>query len=138
MKEFYRIQRLPPYVFNIVNELKTKARAAGEDIIDFGMGNPDLATPPHIVEKLIEAARKPRNHRYSASRGITKLRHAIVGWYCRKYKVSLDPDKEAIAVIGVKEGLSHLALALVEPGDMALVPDPTYPIHLYSMIIAGA
>lgn len=138
MKEFYRIQRLPPYVFNIVNELKTKARAAGEDIIDFGMGNPDLATPPHIVEKLIEAARKPRNHRYSASRGITKLRHAIAGWYCRKYKVSLDPDKEAIAVIGVKEGLSHLALALVEPGDMALVPDPTYPIHLYSMIIAGA
>jgi alanine-synthesizing transaminase len=138
MNEFYRIERLPPYVFNVVNELKARARARGEDIIDFGMGNPDHATPPHVVEKLIEAARKPRNHRYSASRGVTKLRHSISCWYRRRYGVSIDPDTEAIAVIGVKEGLSHLALAIVEPGDMALVPDPTYPIHLYSMIIAGA
>jgi alanine-synthesizing transaminase len=138
MSEFYRIQRLPPYVFNIVNELKRQARARGEDIIDFGMGNPDLPTPRHIVEKLTEAAKKPANHRYSASRGIPKLRKAIADWYGQRYGVSVDPDDEAIVVIGVKEGLSHLALAVVEPGDMALVPDPTYPIHLYSMVIAGA
>jgi alanine-synthesizing transaminase len=138
MSEFYRIQRLPPYVFNIVNELKSQARARGEDIIDFGMGNPDLPTPRHIVDKLVEAARKPANHRYSASRGIPKLRKAIADWYGLRYGVSVDPDKEAIVVIGVKEGLSHLALAVVEPGDMALVPNPSYPIHLYSMIIAGA
>jgi alanine-synthesizing transaminase len=138
MSEFYRIQRLPPYVFNIVNELKRQARARGEDIIDFGMGNPDLPTPRHIVEKLTEAAKKPANHRYSASRGIPKLRKAIADWYGQRYGVSVDPDNEAIVVIGVKEGLSHLALAVVEPGDMALVPDPTYPIHLYSMVIAGA
>jgi alanine-synthesizing transaminase len=138
MNEFYRIQRLPPYVFNIVNELKSQARARGEDIIDFGMGNPDFATPKHIVDKLLESAKKPQNHRYSVSRGIPKLRKAICDWYDRRYGVSIDPDKEAIAVIGVKEGLSHLALAIVEPGDMALVPNPTYPIHLYSMIIAGA
>ena len=138
MNQFYRIQRLPPYVFNIVNELKSQARARGEDIIDFGMGNPDLSTPSHIVDKLVEAARKPRNHRYSISRGIIRLRQAISNWYARRYNVAVDPDKEAIAVIGVKEGLSHLALAIVEPGDMALVPNPTYPIHLYSMIIAGA
>lgn len=138
MNEFYRIQRLPPYVFNIVNELKGQARARGEDIIDFGMGNPDLPTPRHIVDKLNEAAKKPANHRYSASRGIPKLRKAIAGWYDLRYGVSVDPDKEAIVVIGVKEGLSHLALAVVEPGDMALVPNPSYPIHIYSMIIAGA
>ena len=138
MNSFYRIERLPPYVFNVVNELKTRARARGDDIIDFGMGNPDLATPDHVVEKLIEAARKPRNHRYSASRGVTKLRAAVSDWYRRRFGVAIDPETEAIAVIGVKEGLSHLALAVVEPGDMALVPDPTYPIHLYSMIIAGA
>lgn len=138
MSEFYRIQRLPPYVFNVVNELKSQARARGEDIIDFGMGNPDLATPRHIVDKLVEAARKPANHRYSASRGIPKLRRAVADWYDRRYGVPVDPDKEAIVVIGVKEGLSHLALAVVEPGDMALVPSPSYPIHLYSMIIAGA
>jgi alanine-synthesizing transaminase len=137
-RQFYRIERLPPYVFNIVNELKTQARARGEDIIDFGMGNPDLATPPHIVDKLVEAARKPRNHRYSASRGISKLRVAIADWYRRRYQVEVNPNTEAIAVIGAKEGLSHLALALVAPGDTALVPDPTYPIHRYSMIIAGA
>lgn len=138
MKPFYRIQKLPPYVFNIVNELKVQARARGEDIIDFGMGNPDLATPPHVVEKLVEAARKPRNHRYSVSRGILKLRMAAADWYARRFGVEIDPEREALAVIGVKEGLSHLALAIVEPGDMALVPDPTYPIHTYAMIIAGA
>ena len=138
MRSFYRIERLPPYVFNVVNELKTRARSQGEDIIDFGMGNPDLATPSHIVDKLVEAAGKPRNHRYSASRGITKLRAAIADWYRRRYDVRIDPETEAIATIGVKEGLSHLALAIVEPGDMALVPNPTYPIHTYSMIIAGA
>ena len=137
MEEFKRIKRLPPYVFAIVNEQKVKARARGEDIIDFGMGNPDLATPPHIVDKLCEAAKNPRNHRYSASKGITKLRHAICDWYRRRYAVELDPDTEAIVTIGAKEGLSHLALAIVEPGDVALVPNPTYPIHAYSVIIAG-
>jgi alanine-synthesizing transaminase len=137
MEEFKRIKRLPPYVFAIVNELKVKARARGEDIIDFGMGNPDLPTPDHIVDKLIEAARNPRNHRYSASRGITKLRHAVCEWYRRRYGVALDPETEAIATIGAKEGLSHLALAIVEPGDVALVPNPTYPIHAYSVVIAG-
>ncbi|MBI2882851.1 MAG: alanine transaminase [Candidatus Methylomirabilis oxyfera] len=137
MEQFHRISRLPPYVFNIVNELKVEARARGEDVIDFGMGNPDLPTPPHIVEKLCEAARNPRNHRYSASRGITKLRLAIADWYGRRYGVEIDPEREAIATIGAKEGLSHLALAVVEPGDVALVPSPTYPIHPYSVIIAG-
>jgi len=137
MEEFKRIKRLPPYVFAIVNELKVKARSRGEDVIDFGMGNPDLATPPHIVDKLCEAARNPRNHRYSASRGITKLRRAICDWYGRRYGVELDPETEAIATMGAKEGLSHLALAITEPGDVALVPNPTYPIHAYSVIIAG-
>ena len=137
MEEFKRIKRLPPYVFSIVNELKVKARARGEDIIDFGMGNPDLATPDHVVDKLVEAARNPRNHRYSASRGITKLRRGICDWYGRRYAVELDPDTEAIATIGAKEGLSHLALAIVDAGDVALVPNPSYPIHPYSVIIAG-
>ncbi|HSB69644.1 MAG TPA: alanine transaminase [Candidatus Methylomirabilis sp.] len=137
MEEFKRIRRLPPYVFAIVNDLKVKARARGDDVIDFGMGNPDLATPDHIVDKLCEAARNPRNHRYSASRGITKLRHAICDWYRRRFAVALDPETEAIATIGAKEGLSHLALAIVEPGDVALVPNPTYPIHAYAVIIAG-
>ena len=137
MEQFRRISRLPPYVFNIVNELKVKARARGEDIIDFGMGNPDLPTPPHIVEKLCEAVRNPRNHRYSASRGITKLRLAIADWYRRRHGVEIDPEREAIATIGAKEGISHLALAIVEPGDVALAPSPTYPIHPYSVIIAG-
>jgi alanine-synthesizing transaminase len=137
MEEFYRIKRLPPYVFNIVNELKVQARARGEDIIDFGMGNPDLATPEHVVDKLCEAARNARNHRYSASKGITRLREAICEWYRRRYGVALDPATEAIATIGAKEGMSHLALAVVEPGDLALVPTPTYPIHTYSIIIAG-
>ena len=136
MDEFYRIKRLPPYVFAIVNDLKTKARARGEDIIDLGMGNPDLGTPKHIVAKLIEAAQNPKNHRYSASRGITRLRIAITKWYRDRYQVELDPESEAIATIGAKEGLAHLALAVLQPGDGALVPNPTYPIHSYSVVIA--
>ncbi|MFQ5899580.1 MAG: aminotransferase class I/II-fold pyridoxal phosphate-dependent enzyme [Candidatus Methylomirabilia bacterium] len=136
MDELYRIKRLPPYVFAAVNDLKTKARARGEDIIDLGMGNPDLGTPKHIVTKLIEAAQNPRNHRYSASRGIARLRLAITRWYRDRYGVDLDPEAEAIVTIGAKEGLAHLALAALQPGDGALVPNPTYPIHSYSVVIA--
>jgi alanine-synthesizing transaminase len=136
MDDFYRIKRLPPYVFSIVNDLKTKARARGEDIIDLGMGNPDLPTPKHIVAKLIEAAQNPKNHRYSASRGITRLRVAITRWYRDRYGVALDPETEAIVTIGAKEGLAHLALAVLQPGDGVLVPNPTYPIHSYSVVIA--
>jgi len=135
--DFPRIKRLPPYVFNIIGDLRHKARRAGEDIIDFGMGNPDGATPPHVVAKLIEAASKPVNHRYSVSKGIYKLRLAITNWYKRRYDVDLDPDSEAIATIGSKEGLGHLALAILGPGDVVLCPSPTYPIHQYSVIIAG-
>ncbi|MBU0514593.1 MAG: aminotransferase class I/II-fold pyridoxal phosphate-dependent enzyme [Proteobacteria bacterium] len=137
MLEFRRMKRLPPYVFAEVNDLKMAARRAGEDIVDLGMGNPDLATPPHIVDKLLEAAGKATNHRYSASKGITKLRHAIVDWYRRRYNVELDPDTETVATIGAKEGLSHLVLATVSPGDVVFVPNPTYPIHAYSVVIAG-
>jgi alanine-synthesizing transaminase len=137
MEQFHRIKRLPPYVFSIVNDLKTKARWAGEDIIDLGMGNPDQATPGYIVEKLCEAAQNPRNHRYSASRGIPKLRLAICNWYKRNFGVKLDCETEAIATIGAKEGLSHLAMAIVGPGDVAFAPNPTYPIHTYSLILAG-
>ncbi|MFQ5802970.1 MAG: alanine transaminase [Candidatus Methylomirabilales bacterium] len=137
MNEFGRMKRLPPYVFSIVNELKAKARAQGEDIIDFGMGNPDQPTPQHIVDKLCEAAQNPKNHRYSVSRGITRLRGAIADWYRRRYGVEIDPETEAIVTIGAKEGISHLALAIVERGDVALVPSPTYPIHAYSIIIAA-
>jgi alanine-synthesizing transaminase len=136
MDEFYRIKRLPPYVFAIVNDLKSKARARGEDIIDLGMGNPDQETPKHIVNKLVEAARNPRNHRYSASKGITRLRKAVTTWYRTRYGVELDPETEAIATIGAKEGMAHLALAVLQPGDGALVPNPTYPIHSYSVVIA--
>jgi alanine-synthesizing transaminase len=136
MDEFYRIKRLPPYVFAIVNDLKSKARARGEDIIDLGMGNPDQPTPSHIVDKLVEAVRNPRNHRYSASKGITRLRKAVTTWYRDRYGVELDPDTEAIATIGAKEGLAHLTLAVLQPGDGALVPNPTYPIHSYSVVIA--
>jgi alanine-synthesizing transaminase len=136
MDEFYRIKRLPPYVFAIVNDLKSKARARGEDIIDLGMGNPDQETPRHIVDKLVEAARNPRNHRYSASKGITRLRKAVTTWYRTRYGVELDPETEAIATIGAKEGMAHLALAVLQPGDGALVPNPTYPIHSYSVVIA--
>ena len=137
MDEFHRIKRLPPYVFNIVTDLKVAARKRGEDIIDFGMGNPDQPTPKHIVDKLIEAAQNPRNHRYSASRGIYKLRLAISDWYKRRYDVDIDPETEAVATIGSKDGIAHLALAILGPGDVVLVPDPTYPIHKYSVIIAG-
>lgn len=137
MEEFHRIKRLPPYIFNITTELKMEARRRGEDIIDFGMGNPDQPTPQHVVDKLIEAAQNPRNHRYSASKGIYKLRLAIADWYKRRYDVDLDPESEAIATIGSKEGLSHLALAIIGPGDVVFVPNPTYSIHTYSVIIAG-
>jgi alanine-synthesizing transaminase len=137
VEEFHRIQRLPPYVFSIVDDLKLKARRRGDDIIDLGMGNPDLPTPPHIVEKLIEAVRNPRTHRYSASRGIFKLRTAITSWYARNYGVELDAETEAIVTIGSKEGLAHLVLATVGPGEVVFVPTPAYPIHAYSVIIAG-
>src|SRR3970282_1733739 len=137
MEEFHRIKRLPPYIFNITTELKMEARRRGEDIIDFGMGNPDQPTPKHIVDKLIEAAQNPRNHRYSASRGIYKLRLAISDWYKRRYDVDIDPETEAWATIGSKDGIAHLALAILGPGDVVLVPDPTYPINKYSVIIAG-
>ena len=138
MDEFPRIKRLPPYVFNIVNELKAQARQRGEDIIDFGMGNPDGPTPPHIVDKLCEAANRKDTHRYSVSRGIPRLRHAICNWYKRRYDVELDMDREAIVTIGSKEGLAHLALATVGTGDAVLVPNPAYPIHTYGFVIAGA
>ncbi|MDX1763753.1 MAG: alanine transaminase [bacterium] len=134
---FRRIERMPPYVFAIVNDLKMKARRRGEDIIDLGMGNPDQGTPQHVVDKLAEAVQNPKNHRYSASAGIPKLRSAITDWYREKYDVVLDPATEAIACIGSKEGISHLALALVGPGDSVLVPNPSYPIHPYSVIIAN-
>ena len=137
MTDFPRIQRLPPYVFNIIGDLRQAARRAGEDIIDLGMGHPDGATPPHVVQKLIESATKGPNHRYSVSRGIYKLRVAICNWYKRRYGVELDPDAEAIATIGSKEGLGHLSLAILGPGDVVLCPTPTYPIHQYSVIIAG-
>ncbi|RTZ97010.1 MAG: alanine transaminase [Deltaproteobacteria bacterium] len=137
MPEFARLDRLPPYVFSRVNDLKMNARRAGEDIIDLGMGNPDLPTPDHIVEKLIDSVKKPQNHRYSASRGITKLRLAISDWYRRRFNVQIDPETEAIATIGVKEGMSHLILVAVRPGDVVFTPNPTYPIHPYSAIISG-
>jgi len=135
--EFQRIKRLPPYVFSIIDGMKMEARHRGEDIVDFGMGNPDLPTPPHVVAKLVEAAAKPANHRYSVSRGIYKLRCAITDWYKRRYEVRLDPDSEAIVTIGAKEGLSHLAWATIDPGDVVLCPSPTYPIHQYAVVLAG-
>jgi len=138
MNDFPRIKRLPPYVFQIVNDLKAAARTRGEDIIDFGMGNPDQPTPKHIVDKLVESVRRPDTHRYSMSRGIPRLRQAICDWYKDRYDVSLDLDSEAIVTIGSKEGLAHLALAMVGPGDAVLVPNPAYPIHPYGFIIAGA
>jgi alanine-synthesizing transaminase len=136
-EQFGRIKRLPPYVFAIVNTMKIEARRRGEDIIDLGMGNPDQGTPQHIVDKLIEAAQNPKNHRYSASKGITKLRIAICDWYLRRHGVDLDPETETVVTIGSKEGLSHLALATVEPGDVVLTTAPAYPIHPYAVIIAG-
>ncbi len=137
-EDFHRIKRLPPYVFNIVNDLKAAARARGEDIIDFGMGNPDQPTPQHIVDKLAEAAQRGDTHRYSMSRGIPRLRRAICNWYKERYGVTLDPESQAIVTIGSKEGLAHLALACVGPGDSVLVPNPAYPIHPYGFVISGA
>ena len=138
MREFSRIKRLPPYVFNITNELKMAARRRGEDVIDLSMGNPDGPTPQHIVDKLVEAAQRQDTHGYSVSKGIPRLRRAIATWYERRYGVAIDPDAEAIVTIGSKEGLAHLMLACLERGDTVLVPNPSYPIHIYGAIIAGA
>lgn len=138
MSSFPRIDRLPPYVFNITGELKMAARRRGEDIIDMSMGNPDGATPQHIVDKLVEASSRPDTHGYSVSRGIPRLRKAIVDWYDRRYQVKLDPETEAIVTIGSKEGLAHLMLATLDRGDTVLVPNPSYPIHIYGAVIAGA
>ncbi len=138
MGDFPRLHRLPPYVFAMVNDLKMQLRRQNIDVVDFGMGNPDLPTPPHIVEKLLEASPKAVNHRYSVSRGIPNLRKAICDWYARRYEVYLDPNTEVVATMGVKEGLAHLSLAMLEPGDVVFAPDPTYPIHTYAPIIVGA
>lgn len=137
-EEFPRIKRLPPYVFNIVNQRKATFRTAGEDIVDFGMGNPDQPTPKHIVDKLVEAAQREDTHRYSVSKGIPRLRRSICDWYQRKFNVELNPEEEAIVTIGSKEGLAHLALAMLGPGDTVIVPNPAYPIHPYGSVIAGA
>jgi len=136
--EFHPIRRLPPYVFEEVNRLKAEARVRGEDIIDFGMGNPDMPTPKHIVDKLVEAARDPRTNRYSASRGIKGLRRAMAAYYKQRFGVTLDPDSEVIAALGSKEGFANLAQAITAPGDVVLVPNPAYPIHAYGFIMAGA
>lgn len=138
MRKFPRIERLPPYVFNITGELKMAARRRGEDIIDMSMGNPDGQTPAHIVEKMVEATIRPDTHGYSVSKGIPRLRKAITDWYARRYAVQFDPDKEAIVTIGSKEGLAHLMLATLDAGDTVLVPNPSYPIHIYGAVIAGA
>jgi len=138
MMNFPRIERLPPYVFNITAELKMAARRRGEDIIDMSMGNPDGATPAHIVNKLVEAVQRPDTHGYSVSRGIARLRKAIADWYCRRYQVDIDPESQAIVTIGSKEGLAHLMLATLDRGDTVLVPNPSYPIHIYGAVIAGA
>lgn len=137
-EEFHRIRRLPPYVFAVVNKAKAAARTAGADIIDLGMGNPDSPTPPHIVAKLVEAVQDPRTHRYSVSRGITGLRRALAGYYDRRFGVKLDPETEVIATLGSKEGLANLAAAITSPGDTIMVPNPSYPIHQFGFIIAGA
>jgi alanine-synthesizing transaminase len=136
--DFRRIGNLPPYVFAEVNQLKLEARRAGEDIVDLGFGNPDIASPPFVVDKLIEAAANPRNHRYSSSRGLPNLRKAVADRYLRRFGVELDPETEIINTIGAKEGLSHLMWTLVQPGDVALVPEPSYPIHIYAPVLAGA
>ena len=137
MEEFERIKRLPPYVFQIVNELKMKLRRQGEDIIDLGMGNPDIPTPSHIVDKVVEAVQNPRNHRYSASAGIPNLRKAFANWWKRRYDVDLDCNTEVVATMGAKDALAHMVLAITTPGDVVFVPSPTYPIHPTSVIIAG-
>ncbi len=135
--DFHKIRRLPPYVFEEVNRLKARLRAQGVDIIDFGMGNPDMPTPPHVVEKLIETVQKPKTHRYSASKGISGLRRAMAGYYERRFGVKLDPDTEVIATMGSKEGFANLAQALTAPGDVIICPNPAYPIHAYGFIMAG-
>jgi alanine-synthesizing transaminase len=137
-EEFHRIRRLPPYVFAEVNTAKAKARAGAEDIVDLGMGNPDSPTPPHIVAKLIEAVQDPRTHRYSMSKGIPGLRRALAGYYANRFGVKLDPETEVVATLGSKEGLANLAQAISSPGDTILVPNPSYPIHQFGFIIAGA
>jgi len=138
MEEFARIKRLPPYVFNITGELKAAARKRGEDVIDLSMGNPDQPTPRHIVDKLIESVQRPDTHRYSVSKGIPRLRRAICNWYQTRFNVEFDPDSEAIVTIGSKEGIAHLTLATLDRGDIVLVPNPSYPIHIYGPVIAGA
>jgi alanine-synthesizing transaminase len=138
MEQFSRIKRLPPYVFNITGELKAAARKRGEDVIDFSMGNPDQPTPRHIVDKMIETAQRGDTHRYSVSKGILRLRKAICNWYQRRFAVELDPEREAIVTIGSKEGIAHLALATLDAGDIVLVPNPSYPIHIYGPVISGA
>ena len=138
MNDFPRIKRLPPYIFSITDSLKREARARGEDIVDFGMGNPDQPTPQHIVDKLIETVQRGGTHRYSQSKGIPRLRHAICRWYKRRYDVDLDPDTEAIVTLGSKEGIAHLAMAILGPGDGVLVPNPSYPVHPYGFVIADA
>src|SRR6059036_1191372 len=137
-EDFYRIKRLPPYVFSEVNALKAQARAAGRDVIDLGMGNPDGPTPSHIVAKLVEAAQNPKTHGYSVSRGIAGLRRACAGYYARRFGVELDPEREVIVTLGSKEGLANLAQAITAPGDVVLAPNPSYPIHSFGFIIAGA
>ncbi len=137
-EEFHRIKRLPPYVFAEVNAMKARARAAGEDIIDFGMGNPDTPSPKHVVDKLVETVRDGRTHRYSTSRGITGLRRAIAAYYARRFDVEIDPERETITTLGSKEGFANLAMAITTPGDVVLVPNPSYPVHAYGFIIAGA
>jgi len=138
MEEFSRIKRLPPYVFNVTGELKLAARRRGEDVIDFSMGNPDQPTPRHIVDKLVETVQRPDTHGYSVSKGIIRLRRAICNWYKARYNVEFDPDSEAIVTIGSKEGIAHLALATLDTGDTVLVPNPSYPIHIYGPVISGA
>ena len=135
---FPRIERLPPYVFNVIGEMRQKARMAGEDVIDFSMGNPDQPTPDHIVKKLVETANREDTHRYSQSKGIPRLRRAMANWYKTRYDVNLDSESEVITTIGSKEGLAHLAMATLGPGDAVLVPNPAYPIHPYGFVIAGA
>ena len=137
MEEFRTIKRLPPYVFQVVNELKMRLRRAGDDIIDLGMGNPDIPTPSHIVTKAVEAIQNPRNHRYSASMGIPNLRVAYANWWKRRFNIDLDPDTEVVATMGAKDALAHLVLATLNPGDLVFVPSPSYPIHPYSVVIAG-
>jgi alanine-synthesizing transaminase len=137
-QEFHKIKRLPPYVFAEVDKLKAARRAAGDDIIDFGMGNPDQPPPGHVIDKLVEAVQNPRIHRYSTSRGIPGLRKAIAGYYARRFGVELDPERETIVTLGSKEGLANLCQAITSPGDIILVPNPSYPIHAFGFIIAGA